>query len=201
MWLPPCQGAAAGWQMMLPAQSGSSSAQTVGDHAPVNERTRKRSAAGGWSEAEVCAEELAAAPERLPLRWRDCCSAGDRGTEEDAAAKKKPLRKEHHREARRAALVSALWQRRGTAPSGSPQSCAGDYGLVPQRRSRCEGSAIGKMRGDSIGKMRGASIGRRQSTAIGRRQSTAIGKMRGDTIGRQENTYAVRRMSRPLMPM
>ena len=31
----------------------------------VNGRTRKRSAAGGWSEAEVCAEEL-------PLRWRPC---------------------------------------------------------------------------------------------------------------------------------
>ena len=79
---------------MLPAQSGSSSAQTVGDHALVNGRTRKRSAAGGWSEAEVSAAELAAA-----LRWRDCCCAGDRGTEEDAAAKKKPLRKERHREA------------------------------------------------------------------------------------------------------
>ena len=35
MWLPPGRGAAAGWQMMLPAQSGSSSAQTVGDHALV----------------------------------------------------------------------------------------------------------------------------------------------------------------------
>ena len=32
------------------------------------------------------------------------------------------------------------------------QSCAGDYELVPQRRSRCEGSAIGKLRGASIGK-------------------------------------------------
>ena len=31
----------------------------------VNGRTRKRSAAGGWSEAEVCAEEL-------PLRGRPC---------------------------------------------------------------------------------------------------------------------------------
>ena len=64
----PGWGAAAGWQMMLPAQSGSSSAQTVGDHALVNGRTRKRSAAGGWSEAEVCAEELAAP--RKPLSWR-----------------------------------------------------------------------------------------------------------------------------------
>ena len=75
------------------------------------------------------------------------------------------------------------------------QSCAGDYGLVPQRRSRCEGSAIGKMREDSIGKMRGASIGRRQSTAIGKMRGATIGKpqgtigkMRGDTIGKQENT-------------
>ena len=31
----------------------------------VNGRTRKRSEAGGWSEAEVCAEEL-------PLRWGPC---------------------------------------------------------------------------------------------------------------------------------
>ena len=86
-WLLPGQGAAAGWQMMLPD---------------------------------------CAARKNLPLCWRDCCSAGDRGTEEaelrwrlwaDAAAKT-PLRKEHHREARRAVLVSACWQRRGKAPSG-----------------------------------------------------------------------------------
>ena len=44
---------------------GNSSAQTVDDHVLVNGRTRKRSAAGGWSEAEVCAEEL-------PLRGRPC---------------------------------------------------------------------------------------------------------------------------------
>jgi hypothetical protein len=37
----------------------------VDDHVLVNGRTRKRSAAGGWSEAEVCAEEL-------PLRGRPC---------------------------------------------------------------------------------------------------------------------------------
>ena len=41
-------------------------AQTVGAHAPREwEGTRKRSAAGGWSEAEVCAEEL-------PLHGRPC---------------------------------------------------------------------------------------------------------------------------------
>ena len=44
---------------------GNSSAQTVDDHVLVNGRTRKRSAAGGWSEAEVCAEEL-------PLHGRPC---------------------------------------------------------------------------------------------------------------------------------
>ena len=60
MGLLPDQGAAAGWQMVLPD---------------------------------------CAARKNLPLRRRDCCSAGDRGTEEDAAAKKKPLRKERHREA------------------------------------------------------------------------------------------------------
>ena len=107
----PGWGAAAGWQMMLPAQSGSSSAQTVGDHALVNGRTRKRSAAGGWSEAEVCAEELAAALERLlqrrrPRHGRGCRSAW-------TAARKR-------------------------------QSCAGDYGLMPLRRSRCDRSTIGK---------------------------------------------------------
>ena len=48
-WLLPGQGAAAGWQMMLPD---------------------------------------CAARKNLPLCWRDCCSAGDRGTEVDAAAKK-----------------------------------------------------------------------------------------------------------------
>ena len=46
-------------------RSGNSSAQTVDDHVLVNGRTRKRSAAGGWSEAEVCAEEL-------PLRGGPC---------------------------------------------------------------------------------------------------------------------------------
>ena len=45
---------------------GNSSAQTVDDHVLVNGRTRKRSAAGGWSEAEVCAEEVTAP--RKPLR-------------------------------------------------------------------------------------------------------------------------------------
>ena len=78
MWLPPGQGAAAGWQMVLPD---------------------------------------CAARKKLPLRWRDCCSTG-------TAARKR-------------------------------QSCAGDYGLVPQRRSRCKGSAIWKMRGASIGKPHG----------------------------------------------
>ena len=51
---------------------GNSSAQTVDDHVLVNGRTRKRSAAGGWSEAEVCAEEL-------PIR-------GSRCLEDNAAA-------------------------------------------------------------------------------------------------------------------
>ena len=50
-----------------------------------------------------------------------------------------------------------------------------------------------------------STIGKQQSTigephgTIGKLQS-AIGKPHG-TIGKQENTYAVRRMSRPLMPM
>ena len=51
------------------------------------------------------------------------------------------------------------------------QSCAGDYGLVPQRRSRCKGSAIGKMRGATIGKPQG-TIGRTQSATIGKQENT-----------------------------
>lgn len=89
------------------------------------------------------------------------------------------------------------------------QSCAGDYGLVPLRRSRCERSAIGKPQScagerlmaapwqSTIGKQQ-STIGEPQST-IGKPQST-IWKPHG-TIGKQENSYAVRRMSRPLMPM
>ena len=64
---------------------GNSSAQTVDDHVLVNGRTRKRSAAGGWSEAEVCAEEVADPRKpmwhhwkRLPIRGSRCvCSVED----------------------------------------------------------------------------------------------------------------------------
>ena len=56
---------------------GNSSAQTVDDHVLVNGRTRKRSAAGGWSEAEVCAEEVADPRKPMRLqRGRPCRSAG-----------------------------------------------------------------------------------------------------------------------------
>lgn len=54
---------------------------------------------------------------------------------------------------------------------------------------------------------KGAPSGRCGEPAIGRTQSTSIGKPQGTigkphgTIGKQENSYAVRRMSRPLMPM
>ena len=88
-----------------------------------------------------------------------------------------------------------------------PLRCAGETAAAPEtaarkrllaapgprygRGGRCEGSASGKMRGATIGEPQG-TIGKPQG---------AIGKMRGDTIGKQENTYAVRRMSRPLMPM
>lgn len=43
------------------------------------------------------------------------------------------------------------------------------------------------------------TIGKPHGT-IGKLHGT-IGNMRGATIGKQENIYAVRRMSRPLMPM
>ena len=68
---------------------GNSSAQTVGVHALVNGRTRKRSAAGGWSEAEVCAEEVTAP--REPLRQhREATASGSavaKGYREAAAGK------------------------------------------------------------------------------------------------------------------
>ena len=49
--------------------AGNSSAQTVDDHVLVNGRVPASEALReGWSEAEVCAEELAA-PQK-PLRWR-----------------------------------------------------------------------------------------------------------------------------------
>ena len=51
--------------MMLPAESGRLPHRPWATMPLVNGRTRKRSAAGGWSEAEVCAEEL-------PLRGRPC---------------------------------------------------------------------------------------------------------------------------------
>ena len=70
--LPPGRGIAAGWQMMLPAESGTLPHRPWATMPLVNGRTRKRSAAGGWSEAEVCAGEL-------PLRGRPCM-------EENAAA-------------------------------------------------------------------------------------------------------------------
>ena len=68
---------------------GNSSAQTVGVHALVNGRTRKRSAAGGWSEAEVCAEEVTAPLE--PLRQhREATASGSadaKGYREAAAGR------------------------------------------------------------------------------------------------------------------
>ena len=68
---------------------GNSSAQTVGVHALVNGRTRKRSAAGGWSEAEVCAEEVTAP--REPLRQhREATASGSavaKGYREAAAGR------------------------------------------------------------------------------------------------------------------
>ena len=50
---------------MLPAESGTLPHRPWTPMSLVNGRHRKRSAAGGWSEAEVCAEEL-------PLRGGPC---------------------------------------------------------------------------------------------------------------------------------
>ena len=73
----PGQGAAAGWQMMLPAESGTLPHRPWTTMSLVNGRTRKRSAAGGWSEAEVCAEEVADPRKPMRLqRGRPCRSAG-----------------------------------------------------------------------------------------------------------------------------
>ena len=115
----------------------------------------------------------AAAPETAArkrlLQHRDC------GTEEaelrwrlwaDAAAKK-PLRQEHHREARRAVLVSACWQRHGKAPSGSPQSCAGERMMAAPWQS-----TIGKPQG-TIGKPQ-STIGKQENTYAVRRMSRPL---------------------------
>ena len=61
----PGQAAASSGGQMLPAESGTLPHRPWTPMSLVNGRHRKRSAAGGWSEAEVCAEEL-------PLRGRPC---------------------------------------------------------------------------------------------------------------------------------
>ena len=55
---PPCG-------QMLPAESGTLPHRPWTPMSLVNGRHRKRSAAGGWSEAEVCAEEVAAPRKRM----------------------------------------------------------------------------------------------------------------------------------------
>ena len=62
----------------FPAESGTLPHRPWTPMSLVNGRNRKRSAAGGWSEAEVCAEEYAAP--RKTWRRRSC--------EEDVAQKK-----------------------------------------------------------------------------------------------------------------
>ena len=63
--------------MMLPAESGTLPHRPWTTMSLVNGRTRKRSAAGGWSEAEVCAEEVADPRKPMRLqRGRICRSAG-----------------------------------------------------------------------------------------------------------------------------
>ena len=52
-------------EQAFPAESGTLPHRPWTPMSLVNGRHRKRSAAGGWSEAEVCAEEL-------PLRGRPC---------------------------------------------------------------------------------------------------------------------------------
>ena len=52
--------AAARWQMMLLVESRTLPHRPWTTMSLENGRTRKRRAAGGWSEAEVCAEEVAA---------------------------------------------------------------------------------------------------------------------------------------------
>ena len=61
----PGQAAASSGGQMLPAESGTLPHRPWTPMSLVNGRHRKRSAAGGWSEAEVCAEEL-------PLRGGLC---------------------------------------------------------------------------------------------------------------------------------
>ena len=77
----------------------------MGVHALVNGRTRKRSAAGGWSEAEVCAEEVTAP--RKPLRQhREATASGSadaKGYREAAAGREAFPSREGTRQHREAA--------------------------------------------------------------------------------------------------
>ena len=84
--------------MMLPAEPGTLPHRPWTTMSLVNGRTRKRSAAGGWSEAEVCAEEVADPRKPMRLqRGRPCRSAGVlRGVLPLRSARADPQKEDDH---------------------------------------------------------------------------------------------------------
>ena len=90
---------------MLPEESGTLPHRPWTTMSLVNGRTRKRSAAGGWSEAEVCAEEVAAP--RKPMRGRFSAEAAPASS------------RSSYRQGRCKAPSGSRSKAQSTAPSGS----------------------------------------------------------------------------------
>ena len=112
--------------MMLLVESGTLPHRPWTTMSLVNGRTRKRSAAGGWSEAEVCAEEVAAPLE--PLR-------GDSPREPVT-----PSRGNCQQERRTAPSGSSYRQGRRKAPSGSNSTA---QSKAPSGEQPAEPAALG----------------------------------------------------------
>ena len=107
---------------------GNSSARTVDAHVPREwEGPASEALREGWSEAEVCAEEVAAP--RKPLR-------GDSPREPVA-----PSRGNCQQERRKAPSGSSYRQGRRKAPSGSSSTA---QSTAPSGRATCRTSTIGK---------------------------------------------------------
>ena len=138
MRLSPGLGAAARWQMMLQVEQGgqqltserrvhplrtdassgvgNSSAQTVDAHVPREwEEPASEALREGWSEAEVCAEEV--------------------------AAPREPMRGRFSAEAPPASSRSSYRQGQRKAPSGSNSTA---QSKAPSGRATCRTSSIGK---------------------------------------------------------
>ena len=160
--------------MMLLVESGTLPHRPWTPMSLVNGRTRKRSAAGGWSEAEVCAEEVAASRKPMRLQRGRACRARDGAKHHREAGPKRKAR--HHRgvtagretarlhreaasqrKARRhrdeqpAELAASGHASCRTAPSGSSSTA---QSKAPSGGATCRTSSIGRAtyRTSSIGK-------------------------------------------------